>query len=326
MIKCTSLFSYQSQNGRHAGWSETWYIDANFTLAREAMSGVQNSRAGMMPSTVEITGQRYTQLFDLQGTSGKSLATSDRFPGGARGLIQDVPQMALLCSAQAVGTNNVKRYTLRGMPDTVMVGGDFNSNDLIDRNLALAGLTRQQVKDMAAACIAKASGYGWTRGQNLFVYNNNAYNDTVVAGLQDAGIIAGRGGPSDGRFVFAEGGVVNPMRIPAATWDQLTTAQITPQIDRIIETGATGWVYWHNVFSTARVADDGQAAVGSATPSAYAASNSTYCTPRGITNLTIWWEELKGALDYIKAKEVAGLIDVMSPSEWALRNGLGVTL
>lgn len=205
-------------------------------------------------------------------------------------------------------------------------GSDYNINDLIDRNLATAGLTQQQVYDMAAQCLVKANGYGWRRGQNIFVYNNNGYNDVVVAGLQRAGVIAARGGIADGRYVFTEGGIVNPMRLPAASWDQLTTAQITAQVDRLITYGATQWAYWHNVYSTARVADDGQTAVGASTPSAYAASNAAYCTPRGINNLTVWWEELKAALDYIKSKEMAGQLDVMSPSQWCLANGLKPTI
>lgn len=205
-------------------------------------------------------------------------------------------------------------------------GGDFNSNDLLDRNLAIAGLTQQQVYDMATTCLNKATGYGWNRGKNIFIYNNNAYNDVVVAGLKQAGMVAGRAGVTDGRYVFTEGGIVNPMRIPSAGWDQLTTAQITAQVDRVIEYSATQWAYWHNVYSTARVTDDGQTAVGASTPSAYAGSNPAYCTPRGINNLTIWWEELKGALDYIKTKEMAGLVDVMSPSQWCLAHGLNPTI
>jgi len=205
-------------------------------------------------------------------------------------------------------------------------GGDFNVNDLIDRNLSTAGLTSAQSRTMAESCISKAIAYGWRRGSNVFVYNNNGFNDSVVDGLLAAGIVAGRAGINEGRFVYTEGGVVNPMRLPSATWDQLTGVQITAQVDRIIESGATQWTYWHNVFSTARVTDDGQTAVGVSTPSAYAALNSAYCTPRGINALTVWWEELKTGLDYIKAKEAAGLIDVMSPSEWLFANGVEATL
>lgn len=204
----------------------------------------------------------------------------------------------------------------------VSSGNDFNLNDVIDRNLSVAGLTEDQVYAMARQCSSYAATNGWSRGTNIFVYNNNGYNDTVVAGLSRAGVVAGRAGIADGRFVFTEGEVVNPMRIPAATWDQLTSAQITAQIDRLMEYGATQWVYFHNVYSKQRVADDGQTAVGSMTPSAYAASNPTYCIPKGIDALTVWWEDLKMALDYIKAKESAGLIDVLSPSQWCRANGL----
>lgn len=201
-------------------------------------------------------------------------------------------------------------------------GSDYNVNDLIDRPLATAGLNQQQITDMVAQCRAKAEAYGWRRGSNIHIYNNNSYNDTVVAGMAAGGIVAARGGNNDGRFVFTEGGVVNPLRLPAASWDQLTTAQMTAQIDRVIEVGATQWAYWHNVYSTARVTDDGQTAVGASTPSAYAAANAAYCTPRGINGLTVWWEELKGALDYIVAKRNAGLIDVMTPSQWCAAHGI----
>ena len=214
----------------------------------------------------------------------------------------------------------VSRDTIRAI---YAGGNDFNINDLIDRNLGSAGLTAAQAEAMARACLDKARGYGWTRGSNIFIYNNNAYTTEVVQGLRAAGVVAGRGGALDGRFVFPEqSGVTNPMRIPAASWDQMTTAQMTVQVDRAIEYGASAWVYWHNVFSTARVADDGQTPVGALTPSAYAAANPSYCTPRGIDGLTVWWEELRGALDYIKTQEMAGRIDVLSPSQWCARFGV----
>lgn len=201
-------------------------------------------------------------------------------------------------------------------------GSDYNINDLVDRPLATAGLTAAQAEEMARTCMQKARAYGWYRGSNIYIYNNNSHNDTVVQGLQNAGIIAARGGMIDGRFVFTEGGIVNPLRIPSTSWDQLTTAQITPQVDRVIEYGATAWVYWHNVFSRAKVLADGQPAVGGMTPSAYRTSNLVYANNRGIDQYTIWWEELKGALDYIKSKEMAGHVVVMSPSEWCAANGL----
>jgi hypothetical protein len=201
-------------------------------------------------------------------------------------------------------------------------GNDYNCNDLEDRNLSLAGLTQAQARAMGEACRAKAEGYGWRRGSNIFIYNNNAHTDQVCAGLAEAGFVAGRSGQIDGRFVFPEGGIVNPMRIPAASWDQATSAQMLAQVDRVIEYKASQWAYWHNVYSTARVADDGQTAVGSMTPSAYRAANLAYCSPRSINEYTVWWEELKTALDGIKAREMAGQIVVMSPSEWCAANGL----
>jgi hypothetical protein len=201
-------------------------------------------------------------------------------------------------------------------------GSDYNLNDIVSRPLATAGLSAAQVEAMARECATKAHGYGWYRGSDIHIYNNNSHSDTVVRGMAQAGIIAARGGQSDGRFVFTEGGVVNPLRIPSASWDERTTAQMTVQVDRAIEYGATAWVYWHNVFARAKVVADGQPAVGSLTPSEYRATNLVYANNRGIDQYTVWWEELQGTLAYIKAKEIAGQVIVMSPSEWCAANGI----
>lgn len=202
-------------------------------------------------------------------------------------------------------------------------GWDVNLNDLEDRPLGTVVTDQTVMAAAVSGTISAQRAMGWLRGSNIWVANNNDYSSLMIQELESAGVVLNRAGGNEGRYVFCEGGITNPYRIPSTNIDQKTTAQITTMIDRCDEYGATMWLYFHNVFSRQRCIDDGQVDPTPYTPSAYAAlggATATYCASRGIDKYCIWWEELSAALDYITATYPH--MRVMTPSAWAQENGL----
>jgi hypothetical protein len=128
--KCTMVFKLTTNNSnpntpikRQAGWTEGWYNGAtDIRLVREQFSALCQARALLLPSSALITGQRYQQV-DPVGPSG---STSNAFPGNSQ-FITDVPQMALLCRVPAAAAKNVRPETLRGLPDAVVVEGEYTN-------------------------------------------------------------------------------------------------------------------------------------------------------------------------------------------------------
>lgn len=125
MIKGTMLFqlvtnvSGGSQGGPHiAGWSESWYSDGSIADTRRSMTELCRTRAGLLPGSAVIVGQRY------QVINGPSSSTAIRFPGAAA-RSNDVPQAALLCTATVGARPNVRRFSLRGFPDVWIEEGEL---------------------------------------------------------------------------------------------------------------------------------------------------------------------------------------------------------
>lgn len=157
--KFTMLFSQTSnlsQAGavlhRVGGWSESWYITAaNIQAVLTTAGGVIPpqtggeggaggggggvpgflgpanlplfpARAALLPSSAGIVGLRIQQV----DTPGPSQSFPANFPGSS-GLKGDAPQQALLLRAVGLGPNPaVRRFTIRGIPDDMLIEGEFN--------------------------------------------------------------------------------------------------------------------------------------------------------------------------------------------------------
>jgi hypothetical protein len=124
-LKCTALFT-QSTNlsggsrglVRVGGWSETWYSNQAITETRNEFETLCQIRALMLPNSAAVIGQRYQIVGGGSSTSGRV------FPG-AGGQPADVPQMALMCTMKAAGVPNIRRFALRGIPDAIVVEGEY---------------------------------------------------------------------------------------------------------------------------------------------------------------------------------------------------------
>lgn len=224
-------------------------------------------------------------------------------------------------------------------------GVEILGDDLVDRAL---GQVVTDEATMRAAIEQTRDGLralGFSRGGKVWVANNNSSSALMVRELARAGYVANRNGATDGRYVFPEGGVQDPFRLPALSIDNTNWTAIQPVIDRAITYGCTSWLYWHGVLSSARIDADRTANVtgtagapiarsGIESPSAYRAralglgtaigtASVVYLDARiGSAALAIWWEELKQMVDYLAPKNMDGTCVVASPEEWAADVGL----
>lgn len=223
---------------------------------------------------------------------------------------------------------------------------EINGNDVVDRPL---GATVTDRATMAAAINTTCSrqlAEGWLEGSKVWVANNNSTSDLMIQELQAAGYVANRNGITEGRYVFPEGGVPDPFRMPSLSCDGKFLTDIQPMIDRCVEYGATMWLYFHNTWSKAQIDADrtnnltgtsgAPIAVNAAeTPAAYrtraaglgtAAGGATvvYMDARigSAASLAIFYEDLKEIIDYIAAQQLAGNLVTRRPSDWCRDVGL----
>lgn len=109
-----------SQGNRIAGWSESLYRESNdFPLARAAFENWCNIRTFLLGSGASITGQRY-ELIDPEGRT----QTASRVFRGTT-ILCDVPQAALTFTVPALSSPHVRRFTLRGCQDGLIVEGEY---------------------------------------------------------------------------------------------------------------------------------------------------------------------------------------------------------
>lgn len=129
MIKCTALFNSVSNSSasggastRTGGWSESIYNIQEPAAARNEFLDYCSLRAAILPKGFAIVGQRF-QIVD-----GPSSTLGRRFPA-PNAFASDCPQIGLQLKAQAGGTVNVRRWTFRGIPDEMVVEGEYQPTD-----------------------------------------------------------------------------------------------------------------------------------------------------------------------------------------------------
>jgi hypothetical protein len=224
-------------------------------------------------------------------------------------------------------------------------GWELNPNDVVDRPLG-------QVLDQATvrSAIEQSRDFyraqGWTRGNKVWIANNNSDSAMMRAELLAAGFVADRLGGNGDRYAFPEGGIPDPMKIPSVSIDNRTLTTIQPYVDRAITMGCTIWLYYHNVWpkadlDTARTLNlTGTAGAPIAvnageTPGSYRARMVALATPEGnasvtyldarigsIATLAIWSEDLEEVANYIGGRIAAGGMVSMTPTQWCKAVGI----
>jgi hypothetical protein len=127
----SNLSNPSSPQHRIGGWSESWYLNTNsFPAAIADMISptvpggpICQARAGILATSAAIVGVRFQAVAPLVGPS-QSLAVA--FPGSWSSTIIGLqPQIALLCKVPSLGTPNIRRMILRGLPPGVVNDGEF---------------------------------------------------------------------------------------------------------------------------------------------------------------------------------------------------------
>lgn len=128
--KATALFGYSSGGPgttamrRQAGWSESMYWQGSDVDAmKRAFRNYCSKRAGLLPGSSRILGQRYQRV----DPKGAAMTESQVFDGFQSDLSQDLPQVAALFTVPGIGVTNVRKFTYRGLPDDVVTFGEFSS-------------------------------------------------------------------------------------------------------------------------------------------------------------------------------------------------------
>lgn len=109
-----------------AGWTESIWTSLSPQAYTPLWATVQNKRAIMLPNQARIVGYR-VQQYTIDGNKllpGGSSAGRQNLPGSSN-LLTDLPQVSLQVSSSANGNPNTSRQMLRGMPDTIMKGGEY---------------------------------------------------------------------------------------------------------------------------------------------------------------------------------------------------------
>lgn len=108
------------------GWSESFWTALGPNAYNPLWGTQQTKRALLLPAQAAIVGYR-SALYNLTGNKILPLgtATGAQLKPGVSGILCDLPQVSLECSAGGAGVPNTSRLVLRGMPDTLMVGGEF---------------------------------------------------------------------------------------------------------------------------------------------------------------------------------------------------------
>lgn len=175
VFKLTTLFQHLSGAStpnlpihRTGGWSESLYNTGNAAIdIINNASGINTPqlanlwpcRAQLLPLGSAIVGYR------IQAVSPPGPAQSGvmNLPGTAANLA-DIPQMALLLKCPAVGTNNIRRVKLKGIPDSMIVEGEYQPSAAYNTlmNNFITSLTGWQfrARDLSQASIRLVSCSG----------------------------------------------------------------------------------------------------------------------------------------------------------------------
>lgn len=118
-IRATMLFeAATADRGRVAGWTESWYKIGTPEAVLDSIKVLCTPRAALMPLNSKIIGQR------LQVIGGRSMSDNVVFTGRTR-LTNDIPQMAAQCVVGSAGQAQKKSFSVRGLPDDCVTGGDY---------------------------------------------------------------------------------------------------------------------------------------------------------------------------------------------------------
>lgn len=127
-----------SASPHSAGWSESWWSRLEIILTGRSIPRLASARARLLPANAAIIGFRlanYTIAGNRLKPTGSSTGKMQYM--GLPGSAVDLPQVAVEMSGTARGAANQSRFSLRGVPDSVMVNGEYQPDSDYKRNMTL---------------------------------------------------------------------------------------------------------------------------------------------------------------------------------------------
>lgn len=182
-------------------------------------------------------------------------------------------------------------------------GHDIILNDLSDPGFITSGRSDAQIAADIATTRNTLLGYGFTRGNDIWCLNQNESTVAHRAALAAAGVQFARAGVAERRFQHLEMGIENPLCVGSNGLDAMTSTNVKALFDRIVAYKAVGHCYWHKFNSGGTI--DGA---------------------RPGTALTSWTEEFADYMAHLRTLELAGTIDVLSPTQYLIRQKLNGNL
>jgi hypothetical protein len=121
----TSPVNTEDANVHSGGWSEGFWITAAI-LTDPQRQRILNARRALLPRQAAIVAYKYA-LYTIAGNKLLPTGTSTTDVGlpGNVGYTTDIPQMALECSGQSLGSANGARWKLACIPDSQVQNGEF---------------------------------------------------------------------------------------------------------------------------------------------------------------------------------------------------------
>jgi len=118
------------------GWSETVWADATFAASDPFWLDLIRTRQNLLPAQASIVGFRfgvYTFVGNKQVPGGTSTGRLQR-PGNS-GLETDMPNCALMLAGTTLGNPNNSRFTIKCIPDDMILKGEYQPTTAFKRNL-----------------------------------------------------------------------------------------------------------------------------------------------------------------------------------------------
>lgn len=119
----------EAASAHSAGWSESWWRAGTINSDAPEIRALAQRRAILLPAQGSIIGFRLAN-YTLSGNKivpGGTKTGKFQYPG-AQAMSTDLPQVALEMSGLTAGGPNTSRFTLRGIPDSQMLFGEFQPN------------------------------------------------------------------------------------------------------------------------------------------------------------------------------------------------------
>jgi len=206
---------------RIGGWSESFYAGgANFDAAIGLLFGTVGTpiglceaRAGLLPKSAQIVGQRIQQVNPV----GRSQSLNRIFNGGS-GMDCDVPQMALLTRIPSAVDNHIRPYIIRGIPDQLVVDGEFRPTADFSRALTLLFRTLGNFAMRTVGNIALPNTIATISAAGLVTFS--VARPLLASGesIQISNVTALGGVTVGGTFSIESVSTTNPLQLSIRDW------------------------------------------------------------------------------------------------------------